>query len=70
MTKEVYFEELFCQIPDVSTKTPKAICKKFVIIKIIQKSLNTLSHILINLQYLKIYIEMVNGKNVKFQKKY
>jgi len=69
MTKEVYFEKLLCQIPDVSTKTAKAICKKYNNMKIIQKSLSTLNDI-DKLKILKdIYIEDVNGKKRKVSEK-
>lgn len=69
MTKEIYFEKLLCQIPDVSTKTAKAICKKFASMKHLQESLNELSHP-DKLKVLKeIYIEDDNGKKRKISEK-
>jgi ERCC4-type nuclease len=69
MTKEIYFEKLLCQIPDVSTKTAKAICKKFTNMAHLQESLNNLSHP-DKLKVLKeIYIEDDNGKKRKISEK-
>jgi crossover junction endonuclease MUS81 len=68
-TKEGCFEQILCQIPDISTKTAKALCVKFSTMKGMYDYLNNLSYEE-KLKLLKeIYIEDVNGKKRKIAEK-
>jgi len=69
ITKESYFESLLCQIPDISIKTARAICKKYKTMKDLYDSLNTLEYD-DKMKILKeICIEDVNGKKRRISEK-
>lgn len=68
-TKESCFEQILCQIPDISTKTAKAICCKFENMKELYNNLNNLEYEE-KLKTLKeIYIEDVKGKKRRIPEK-